>query len=131
MSAQRHEENEITRVIQWLLMHPSYISTGYALAEYVSKSAFVHEELETLLGRIKNLAEMPPLTSMPDLTGVLTKTDPSQHQIIALRVFRGNPWYEIGASCRAITQRELHESYERWRLWGQRHWPLLAQLFAV
>ena len=132
--SKRKNENEIVQAIAWLMSHPSYVSAGYALAEYASKSVFVHDELGLVLGRIQNLAEMPskgPKSSTGALlASVLAVTPPQEHQALALHVFNGNPWYEIGASCKAVTQHELHESYERWRCWGLRNWPLLALAFS-
>jgi hypothetical protein len=128
--SRRKNESEIVQAIAWLMSHPSYVSAGYALAEYASKSVFVHNELGFLLGRIQNLAEMPPLAVSRAAFAQLAVTPPQEHQALALHVFNGNPWYEIGASCKAVTQHELHESYERWRCWGQRNWPLLALVFS-
>jgi len=129
----QNEPNEITQVVTWLIQHPSYVSAGYALAEYAAKSVFVHDELSTILKRIQNLAEMPPLSHLAvpatNFATVLAVTPPAEHQVAALHAFDGNPWYEIGASCQAVTQRELHASYEKWRGWGKRHWPLLSVAF--
>ena len=127
MSSRR--ESEVVRAVTWLMEHPSYVSAGYALVEYASKSVFVHDELSELLKRIQNLAEMPQFTQ-PQFAGVLAATPAAEHQAAALHVFNGNPWYEVGASCKAVTQRELHASYEKWRCWGQRHWPLLSIAFS-
>jgi hypothetical protein len=88
-----------------------------------------HELLGKLFDRVQRLATMPPATAAQHAAFASVLAQDPSHKVKhgeALRIYGGNPWYEVGAL--GTTAATVQASYESWRRWGQRYWPLLQQM---